>query len=33
VFAVSIVAIVPVVILFMVIERRLVGGLTAGSVK
>jgi multiple sugar transport system permease protein len=33
VFAVSIVAIVPVVVLFMVIERRLVGGLTAGSVK
>jgi len=33
VFAVSIVAIVPVVILFMLIEKRLVGGLTAGSVK
>ncbi len=33
VFGVSIVAIVPVVILFMLIEKRLVGGLTAGSVK
>lgn len=33
VFGVSIVAIVPVVILFMAIEKRLVGGLTAGSVK
>ena len=33
VFGVSIVAIVPVVILFMIIEKRLVGGLTAGSVK
>lgn len=33
VFGVSIVAIVPVVVLFMLIERRLVGGLTAGSVK
>lgn len=33
VFAVSIVAILPVVILFMLIEKRLVGGLTAGSVK
>jgi multiple sugar transport system permease protein len=33
VFAVSIVAIIPVVILFMLIEKRLVGGLTAGSVK
>ncbi|MGH3706252.1 MAG: carbohydrate ABC transporter permease, partial [Agromyces sp.] len=30
VFGVSIVAIVPVVILFMIIEKRLVGGLTAG---
>ena len=28
-----IVAILPVVILFMLIEKRLVGGLTAGSVK
>ncbi|MGM1018337.1 MAG: carbohydrate ABC transporter permease [Actinomycetota bacterium] len=33
VFGVSIVAIIPVVILFMLIEKRLVGGLTAGSVK
>lgn len=33
VFAVSIVAIIPVVVLFMLIEKRLVGGLTAGSVK
>lgn len=33
VFGVSIVAIVPVVILFMLIEKKLVGGLTAGSVK
>ena len=33
VFAVSIVAIIPVVVLFMIIEKRLVGGLTAGSVK
>ncbi|WBU38400.1 carbohydrate ABC transporter permease [Homoserinibacter sp. YIM 151385] len=33
VFGVSIVAIVPVVILFVAIEKRLVGGLTAGSVK
>ncbi|WP_298040174.1 carbohydrate ABC transporter permease [uncultured Microbacterium sp.] len=33
VFGVSIVAILPVVILFMMIEKRLVGGLTAGSVK
>ncbi|MGV8851441.1 MAG: carbohydrate ABC transporter permease [Rhodoglobus sp.] len=33
VFGVSIVAIVPVVILFMLIEKRLIGGLTAGSVK
>lgn len=33
VFGVSVVAIVPVVILFMLIEKRLVGGLTAGSVK
>lgn len=32
-FGVSIVAILPVVILFMLIEKRLVGGLTAGSVK
>lgn len=33
VFAISVVAIVPVVILFALIERRLVGGLTAGAVK
>jgi multiple sugar transport system permease protein len=33
VFAVSVVAVVPVVVLFMLIEKRLVGGLTAGSVK
>ncbi|AZA13854.1 carbohydrate ABC transporter permease [Corynebacterium choanae] len=33
VFGVSIVAIVPVVILFAVIEKRLVSGLTAGSIK
>ncbi|GAA0226112.1 carbohydrate ABC transporter permease [Cryptosporangium japonicum] len=32
-FAASIVAIVPVVVLFAVIEKHLVGGLTAGSVK
>lgn len=32
-FAGSIIAIVPVVILFVVIEKHLVGGLTAGSVK
>lgn len=33
VFGVSIVAVIPVIILFMLIEKRLVGGLTAGSVK
>ncbi|MBO0854393.1 MAG: carbohydrate ABC transporter permease [Nocardia sp.] len=33
VFAISTVGIVPVVILFAVIEKRLVAGLTAGSVK
>lgn len=33
VFGVSIVAIIPVVLLFMLIEKRLAGGLTAGSVK
>jgi multiple sugar transport system permease protein len=33
VFAVSVVAVIPVVILFALIEKRLVGGLTAGSVK
>jgi multiple sugar transport system permease protein len=32
-FAASIIAIVPVVILFATIEKHLVGGLTAGSVK
>jgi multiple sugar transport system permease protein len=32
-FASSLVAIVPVVVLFTLIERHLVGGLTAGSVK
>jgi multiple sugar transport system permease protein len=32
-FAASIIAVVPVVILFAVIEKHLVGGLTAGSVK
>jgi len=32
-FASSVIAIVPVVILFVVIERWLVGGLTAGSIK
>jgi multiple sugar transport system permease protein len=32
-FAASIIAIVPVVILFAAIEKHLVGGLTAGSVK
>ncbi|MGH3359650.1 MAG: carbohydrate ABC transporter permease [Nocardioidaceae bacterium] len=33
VFGISIVSIVPVVVLFALIERRLVAGLTAGSVK
>ncbi len=32
-FAASVIAIVPVVVLFAVIERHLVGGLTAGSIK
>lgn len=32
-FTVAMIAIVPVVILFSFIERRLIGGLTAGSVK
>jgi multiple sugar transport system permease protein len=32
-FAASLIAVVPVVILFVVIEKHLVGGLTAGSVK
>ena len=32
-FAASVLAIVPVVVLFALIERQLVGGLTAGSVK
>ena len=33
VFGVSIVAIIPVIALFMIIEKRLIGGLTAGAVK
>ncbi len=33
VFGVSIVAIVPVIILFMLIEKRLIGGLAAGATK
>jgi multiple sugar transport system permease protein len=33
VFAVSILSIVPVVILFFFIEKRLIGGLSAGAVK
>lgn len=33
VFAVSIVAIIPVVALFLLVEKRLIGGLTAGAVK
>ena len=32
-FTVAMIAIVPVVILFSFIEKRLIGGLTAGSVK
>ena len=32
-FTASVIAILPVVILFAAIERHLVGGLTAGSVK
>ncbi|WP_270889296.1 carbohydrate ABC transporter permease [Pedococcus sp. 5OH_020] len=32
-FATSLVAIVPVVVLFLLVEKHLVGGLTAGSVK
>ncbi len=32
-FAVAMIAIVPVVVLFSLIEKRLIGGLTAGSVK
>ena len=32
-FAASIIAIVPVVVLFALVERYLVGGLTAGSLK
>jgi len=32
-FAASVIALLPVVILFALIERHLVGGLTAGSVK
>ena len=33
IFGVSVVAILPVVVLFALIEKRLVGGLTAGAVK
>ena len=33
VFALSVVAIIPVVLLFILIEKRLVGYLTAGAVK
>ena len=33
VFGVSIVAIIPVIVLFMLIEKRLIGGLSAGAVK
>lgn len=33
VFSISVTAIIPVVILFMLIEKRLIGGLTAGSIK
>jgi multiple sugar transport system permease protein len=32
-FAASVIAVVPVVILFLLIERHLIGGLTAGAVK
>ena len=32
-FAASLIAIVPVVVLFVLIERHLVGGLTAGGVR
>ena len=32
-FAASVIAIVPVVVLFALIERHLVGGLTAGGVR
>jgi multiple sugar transport system permease protein len=32
-FAASLIAIIPVVVLFIIIERYLVGGLTAGSIK
>jgi multiple sugar transport system permease protein len=33
VFGISVVAIIPVIILFALIEKRLIGGLTAGAVK
>ena len=33
VFSISVVGIVPVVVLFAIIEKRLVAGLTAGAVK
>jgi multiple sugar transport system permease protein len=32
-FAASLIAIVPVVVLFALIEKHLVGGMTAGAVK
>jgi multiple sugar transport system permease protein len=32
-FAASLIAIVPVVILFALIEKHLIGGMTAGAVK
>jgi multiple sugar transport system permease protein len=32
-FATSLIAIVPVVLLFLLVEKQLIGGLTAGSVK
>ena len=32
-FTVALIAIVPVIVLFALIEKRLIGGLTAGSVK
>ncbi|MDO5672572.1 MAG: carbohydrate ABC transporter permease [Actinomycetaceae bacterium] len=33
VFSVSVVAVIPVIILFAIVEKRLIGGLTAGSIK
>ncbi|WP_278972042.1 ABC transporter [Mobiluncus mulieris] len=32
-FTTSVIAIVPVIIMFALIEKRLIGGLTAGSIK